>query len=228
MDYQSKDEMIGETFRTEFVSSTEKQHMRQNREQFLISGNPLSISERIGKSSNWKLALHNDFTMYAPKYMMIFADFSYGKRNGNSNSTFEQWNDSLVASMRTTGMSEGTSWSGKMELLSDFSLWKKRVSYVVYAEHSSDKSEGASRYDTRNNVSPMSELRNNATDYAKKLTSGGLELSDAGKITDKLQYRLKKQNRYIIQYHSRLSLPSRHIASCLSVGCVECHHRCGQ
>ena len=193
IDYQSKDEMIGETFRTEFASSTENQHMRQNREQFLISGNPLSISERIGKSSNWKLALHNDLTMYAPKYMMFFADFSYGKRNGNSNSTFEQWNDSLIATMRTTGMSEGTSWSGKMELLSDFSLWKKLITYVVYAEHRSDKSEGASRYDTRNHVSPTSELRNNATDYAKKVTSGGLELSDAGRVTDKLQYRLKNK-----------------------------------
>jgi hypothetical protein len=191
--YQSKDEMIEETFRTEFVSTTEEQHMRQNREQFLICGNPLSISEKIGKSGNWKLALHNDFTMYSPKYMMIFMDFNYGKRNGNSNSTFEQWNDSLIASMRTLGMSEGTSWSGKINLLSEFCLWKKSITYVISAEHSSDKSEGASRFDTQNYTSPSSELRINVTNYAKKVTSGGLELSDEGKLTDKLHYRLKNK-----------------------------------
>jgi hypothetical protein len=191
--YQSKNEMIEETFRTEFVSTTEKQHMRQNREQFLISGNPLSISERIGKSGIWKLALHNDFTMYSPKYMMIFMDFNYGKRNGNSNSTFEQWNDSLIASLRTHGMSEGTSWSGKINLLSEFCLWKKSITYVISAEHSSDKSEGASRFDTQNYTSPSSELRINVINYAKKVTSGGLELADNGKLTDKLHYRLKNK-----------------------------------
>ena len=117
IDYQSRDQMIEETFRTEFVSTTDNQEMRQSREQFLMGSNPLSVTERTGKSSNWKIALHNLFNMYAPFGIMVSTDFNYGKRDGRSNSIFQQFGERLrvgdgtsgiplTASMRTVGMSE--------------------------------------------------------------------------------------------------------------------------
>ena len=146
IDYQSRDQMIQETFRTEFVSTSDDQEMRQSREQFLMGSNPLSVTERTGKSGNWKLALENIFTMYVPFYMMINTDFNYGKRDGKSNSMFQQFGERLrvgdgtsgiplTASMRTVGMSEGTSWNGMMQVLGDI----KGYTYVVKVEHSSDK-----------------------------------------------------------------------------------------
>ena len=189
IDYQSRDQMIEETFRTEFVSTTDNQEMRQSREQFLMGSNPLSVTERTGKSSNWKIALHNLFNMYAPFGIMVSTDFNYGKRDGRSNSIFQQFGDTLTASMRTVGMSEGTSWNGIMEVIGDI----KGITYVVKAEHSSDKSESAIHYDTRNYTIPSSEQRYNVGDYDKRVTAGELSLDHIGKLTDRMQFRIKNR-----------------------------------
>ena len=189
IDYQSRDQMIEETFRTEFVSTTDNQEMRQSREQFLMGSNPLSVTERTGKSSNWKIALHNLFNMYAPFGIMVSTDFNYGKRDGRSNSIFQQFGDTLTASMRTVGMIEGTSWNGIMEVIGDI----KGITYVVKAEHSSDKSESAIHYDTRNYTIPSSEQRYNVGDYDKRVTAGELSLDHIGKLTDRMQFRIKNR-----------------------------------
>jgi hypothetical protein len=189
IDYQSRDQMIEETFRTEFVSSSDNQEMRQSHEQFLMGSNPLSVTERTGKSSNWKIALHNLFNMYAPFGIMVSTDFNYGKRDGKSNSMFQQFGDTLTASMRTVGMSEGTSWNGIMEVIGDI----KGITYVVKAEHSSDKSESAIHYDTRNYTIPSSEQRYNVGDYDKRVTAGELSLDHIGKLTDRMQFRIKNR-----------------------------------
>ena len=189
IDYQSRDQMIQETFRTEFVSTSDDQEMRQSREQFLMGSNPISVTERTGKSNNWKLALENVFTMYVPFYMMINTDFNYGKRDGKSNSMFQQWGDTLTASMRTVGMSEGTSWNGMMQVLGDI----KGYTYVVKVEHSNDKSESASHYDTRNYATPSLEQRYNISDYDKQVTAGELFLDHIGKLTDRMQFRIKNR-----------------------------------
>ena len=189
IDYQSRDQMIEETFRTEFVSSSDNQEMRQSHEQFLMGSNPLSVTERTGKSSNWKIALHNLFNMYAPFGIMVSTDFNYGKRDGRSHSIFQQFGDTLTASMRTVGMSEGTSWNGIMEVIGDI----KGITYVVKAEHSSDKSESAIHYDTRNYTIPSSEQRYNVGDYDKRVTAGELSLDHIGKLTDRMQFRIKNR-----------------------------------
>ena len=189
IDYQSRDRMIEENFRTEFVSTSDNQEMRQSREQFLAGSNPLSVTERTGKSSNWKIALHNLFNMYAPFGIMVSTDFNYGKRDGRSNSIFQQFGDTLTASMRTVGMSEGTSWNGIMEVIGDI----KGITYVVKAEHSSDKSESAIHYDTRNYTIPSSEQRYNVGDYDKRVTAGELSLDHIGKLTDRMQFRIKNR-----------------------------------
>ena len=200
IDYQSRDQMIQETFRTEFVSTSDDQEMRQSREQFLAGSHPLSVTERTGKSSNWKLALENIFTMYVPFYMMINTDFNYGKRDGKSNSMFQQFGERLrvgdgtsgiplTASMRTVGMNEGTSWNGMMQVLGDI----KGYTYVVKVEHSSDKSESASHYDTRNYATPSFEQRYNVGDYDKQVTAGELFLDHIGKLTERMQFRIKNR-----------------------------------
>ena len=200
IDYQSRDQMIEETFRTEFVSTSDDQEMRQSREQFLMGSNPLSVTERTGKSSNWKIALHNLFNMYAPFGIMVSTDFNYGKRDGRSYSIFQQFGERLrvgdgtsgiplTASMRTVGMSEGTSWNGIMEVIGDI----KGITYVVKAEHSSDKSESAIHYDTRNYTIPSSEQRYNVGDYDKRVTAGELSLDHIGKLTNRMQFRIKNR-----------------------------------
>ncbi|MBR1667460.1 MAG: hypothetical protein IJ693_04160 [Bacteroidaceae bacterium] len=195
MDYQSKDQMIEETFRTEFVSSKEDTEMRQSREQFLMGRNPLSVTERTGRSNNWRLALDNGFTMYAPFYMMLSTNFNYGKRDGTSNSMFQQWGDTLTASMRTVGMSESTSWNGMIDLLSVLKVGKEHLTYVAKVEHSSDKSESASHYDTRYYATPSLEQRYNVGDYDKQMTAGELSLDHIGKLTDRMQFRIKNRTR---------------------------------
>ena len=189
IDYQSRDQMIEETLRTEFVSTTDNQEMRQSREQFLAGSHPLSVTEHTDKSSNWKLALHNLFNMYVPFGIMVSTDFNYGKRDGRFNSMFQQFYDTLTASMRTVGMSEGTSWNGMMEVIGDI----KGITYVVKAEHSSDKSESASHYDTRNYATPSLEQRYNVGDYNKRVTAGELSLNHIGKLTDRMQFRIKNR-----------------------------------
>ena len=191
-DYHSRDDMLEDIFRAEFVSSKEELQMYQRHEQFLAGNTPLSITDRTGQSEKWQLALNNNFTMYAPFFMMVYTDFSYGKRKGTSNSMFQQWGDTLTASMRTIGMSEGTSWNGLMQVLGDIRVGEgKNITYVAKAEHSSDKSESASHYNTRNYVTPSVEQRYNIGDYGKQVTSGELKLDYIGKAFDKTQFRIK-------------------------------------
>ena len=189
IDYQSRDQMIEERFRTEFVSTSDNQEMHQSRELFLAGSNPLSVTEQTGKSNNWKLALHNFFNMYVPFWIMVSTDFNYGKRDGRSSSMFQQFGDTLTASMRTVGMSEGTSWNGVMEVEGDI----KGITYIVKAEHSSDKSESASHYDTRNYATPSLEQRYNVGDYDKRVTAGELSLDHIGKLTNRMQFRIKNR-----------------------------------
>lgn len=172
--YQSRDEMIEESFRSEFVSSDEDSHTRQSREQFLDGSHPLSLTESTGRLSNWKLALRNNFNIYAPFYMVVTTDFNYGKRDGTSGSAFRQWGDSLTASMHTAGMSKGTSWNAFTEVLGCINVGKV-ITYIANFERSSDRSESASRFITRNYTVPSLERRYNTTDYGKQVTKGELD-----------------------------------------------------
>jgi len=76
-----------------------------------------------------------------------------------------------------------------MEVIGDI----KGITYVVKAEHSSDKSESAIHYDTRNYTIPSSEQRYNVGDYDKRVTTGELFLDHIGKLTDRMQFRIKNR-----------------------------------
>ena len=178
--YQTKDGQLKEKFNADFASTSNRQDMRQRYEQFLAGYTPTSFWESTNRSGSQSWNLFNEFMVKKPFYVSIRTSFDYAKRDGSSRSSFEQWDDSLTATMRTVGMSEGRNINGKVELNIAFNLGKPKIQdnnkephdifqrhldFLVTALHSDDQSESSDYYQTRQFSQPAQDMRYNARNY---------------------------------------------------------------
>ena len=150
VEYVPRDKAYRETLTASFTSTTDEQEMRQRREQFLAGSTPLSLSTSYSRQGNRRLSLHNVLTLKKPTWIHSDAGFDYVRRDGSMRSAFEQWDDSLTASLRTAGMSEGTKRLGYVEVQGAFNVGKghkQRMTFYARVEHSKEEAEKASRYD---------------------------------------------------------------------------------
>ena len=178
IDYHTKGDKVKETFSADYTSTTDEQEMRQRYEQFLAGSTPLSISAMRNRSGNRQVKLHNTFSLTKPFYLRTEIDFNHAKRDGSFNSSFDQWGDSLTASMRSVGMSEGKSWSLKGEVDGAFNVGKdkRHVEFYAMMQHGNDESLQASRYLTEQIASNSRQLTHNANDIFNRQTVGFLQL----------------------------------------------------
>ena len=178
IDYHTKGDKLKETFSADYTSTTDEQEMRQRYEQFLAGSTPLSVSASQGRSGNRQVKLHNTFSLTKPFYLRTEIDFNHAKRDGSFNSSFDQWGDSLTASMRSVGMSEGKSWSLKGEVDGAFNVGKdkRHVEFYAMMQHGNDESLQASRYLTEQFASNSRQLTHNANDIFNRQTVGFLQL----------------------------------------------------
>ena len=148
IDYHTKGDKLKETFSADYTSTTDEQEMRQRYEQFLTGSTPLSLSAMRNRSGNRQVKLHNTFSLTKPFYLKTEIDFNHAKRDGSFNSSFDQWGDSLTASMRSVGMSEGKAWSLKGEVDGAFNVGKdkRHIDFYAMMQHGNDESLQASRY----------------------------------------------------------------------------------
>ena len=181
MDYHSKGDKVKETFRADFTSASDDQSMRQRYEQFLFSDvRPTSLSASSSHSGNKKLTLHNTFGLSTPLWLHTNVDFSYATRDGYSNSAFDQWGDTLTASMRTAGMSEGKAWNISAEAMGAFNINKEKKQHMDFyakVQHDHDESQQAKRYDTEQFATPSKEVTHNTNDIDNRTTWGMASLS---------------------------------------------------
>ncbi len=178
IDYHTKGEQVQETFSADYTSTTDVQEMRQRYEQFLMGSSPLSLSASQNRSGNKKVKLHNTLSLKKPLYLRTELDFNYVKRNGSFNSSFDQWDDALTASMRTIGMSEGKAWNLKGEVTGAFNVGKNKqhIDFYTMMQHDNDESQQASRYQTEQFTANTNLLTHNTNDIYNRSTVGFLQL----------------------------------------------------
>mgnify|MGYP007056172707 CR=1 FL=1 len=212
--YQTQDESIKETFRTDYTSSTDEQTMRQHREQFLNGYTPTSLTESFNRMGNRKLNLHNSLSLRKPFWLHTDADFNYAKRDGSFNSAFDEWDDSLTVSQRTVGMREGKAWSAYLETQGAFNIGKKlHLDFYAKVEHTSDESEQANRYNTSGKTS---SIQHNSNDLFNRSTWGTAHVGYAKEVAKNLHVNLtdfffirKQHNRDYLYHPDTLLLPSQ-------------------
>ena len=178
IDYHTKGDKVKETFSADYTSTTDEQEMRQRYEQFLAGSTPLSLSAMRNRSGNRQVKLHNNLSVSKPLYLGTELEFNYATRDGSFNSSFDQWNDSLTASKRTVGMSEGKAWNVKADIGGAVNVGKNKqhVDYHFTFAHNYDESQQASRYLTEQFTSDSRQLTHNTSDIYNRQTIGFVNL----------------------------------------------------
>ena len=178
IDYHTKGDKVKETFSADYTSTTDEQEMRQRYEQFLAGSTPLSISAMRNRSGNRQVKLHNNLSVSKPLYLGTELEFNYATRDGSFNSSFDQWNDSLTASKRTVGMSEGKAWNVKADIGGAVNVGKNKqhVDYHFTFAHNYDESQQTSRYLTEQFTSDSRQLTHNTSDIYNRQTIGFVNL----------------------------------------------------
>ena len=199
IDYHTKGDKLKETFSADYTSTTDEQEMRGRYEQFLAGSTPLSLSASRSRSGNRQVKLHNTFSLAKPFYLRTEIDFNHAKRDGSFNSSFDQWGDSLIASKRSVGMSEGKAWSLKGEVDGAINVGKDKQHIDFYAmmQHGNDESLQASRYLTEQFASNSRQLTHNANDIFNRQTVGLLQLGYGIPLGKEVKIGLSEQAQVI-------------------------------
>lgn len=192
INYHSKGDRIKDSFTANYTSTTDRQSTNQRQELFMQGSTPTSVSQSRNRQGIERLSLHNDFTINKPFWTLANLDFAYTKRDNSFNSAFDQWDDSLTASMRTVGMGEGRAWIASFEAQGAFKLGKKKrhTTYYFRLEHQNDESEQATRYTTRHFTTPSSDIRHNSGNISRKSTWGIANMGYNTNVTEKIEMHI--------------------------------------
>ena len=207
MDYHAKEDKVKNTLTASYTSTTDISESRSRYEQFLAlpSGTagrqqgltPTSLTESSNRMGSQVWNARDEFTLTKPFYLYAVADFRYSKNHGTFDSMFDQWNDTLTASQRNRGFSEGTAWSGNIEAQGAFNVGKhstsgrllssghknqKHIDFYFRAEHSENESGSAKRYSTRQYVNARQTVQHNVNDISNRTTWGIASLNYGMKL----------------------------------------------
>ena len=174
IDYSSKGNKLRETFRAEYTSTTDEQAMTQRQEQFLAGSTPTSLTESFSRQGNGRLRVFNAFQLKKPTWIYATASIVSTRRDGTTSSSFEQWDDTLTATLRSVGLSRGSSWNGHADVQGAVNVGKKgRLTFYVMGDHSKDDVEQATRYEQ--GITPFTSRREdvsyNTNDISNRSTS---------------------------------------------------------
>jgi len=148
IDYSSKGNKLKDTFRAEYTSTTDEQTMTQRREQFLAGSKPTSFTGSFSRQGNGRLRVFNGFQLKKPTWIYSTVSFVSTRRDGTTSSSFEQWDDTLTATLRSVGLSRGSSWNGHADVQGAVNIGEKgRLTFYVMGDHSKDDVEQATRYE---------------------------------------------------------------------------------
>ena len=173
--YHPTKEKYRNTFNADYSSTTDVSKMHQRYEQFLTGSTPVSVSSSHNRSGNKRLNIHDEFRLNKPIWMPIEINYTHATRDGSFNSFFDQWNDTLTASSRSIGMSEGKMWNLMFETQGAFNINKEKklhADFYLKYDHTNDESQSASLYDTQQYATSSSQTTHNTDDIFNHNTWG--------------------------------------------------------
>jgi hypothetical protein len=173
--YYAKGDKLSDTFRAEYTSTTDEQTMHQRSEQFLAGSTPTSLTESFSRQGSGQLRISNNLTLKKPTWIYSNAEFSYARRDGRASSAFEQWDDTLTATLRSVGISKGTNLRGQLDVQGAFNVGEgQRMTFYTFWNHSQEKAQQSAAYEQR--LSPQGDIVN-ADDISNQNTWGVANLS---------------------------------------------------
>ena len=172
MDYHGKDGIVKNNLTASYTSTTDVGESRSRYEQFLQGVTPVSLTENFSSSGNRRWKAQDNFRMIKPFYLDFESDFNYSKTSNRFNSMFDQWTDTLTASLRTRGLGEGKAWNGYIAASGVFNIGKnqKYLNLYIKAEHTGSDFESAQRYNTMQYVNNQQTVQHNANDISNRTT----------------------------------------------------------
>lgn len=202
-----------------YSSNSTKHDMQQQSEQFLVGANPHSRTQSASRNGTHSFDIHNLFVLPKP-FQRFNIDFDHASRDGSFNSSFDQWNDTLIASKRSIGMSEGKAWNinfsafGKIYSREKSKIW---LNYDVSYNHNDDLSRQAARYQTTLQTEDINRTQHNTNDLLNRKDQASANLHynmDFGKtgwgiILDETYRHTVKANRDYLYHPDSLLMPSQ-------------------
>lgn len=205
--YYAKGDKLSDTFRAEYTSTTDEQTMHQRSEQFLAGSTPTSLTESFSRQGNGQLRVSNDFTLKKPTWIYSHTDFSYTRHYGTTSSAFEQWDDTLTTTLRSVGISKGTTLRGQLNVQGAFNVGEgQRMTFYTIGNHTQEKAQQSAAYSQT--PAPQGGLTVNADDISNQNTWAKANLSYQKELGgrynvmfggDLIQYTSERSHDYL--YH---------------------------
>lgn len=202
----------------EYTSSSDKNISRTRRERFLTGRTPTSIDESSERTSNRHIYAEEKLILTAPFYLRAHVMFNHEKRSNITGSDFNEWEDSLITSMRTSGFGHKRNWDIKAEAYGAFNVGnkKKHVNFSAVMQHKQNESEQAMSYVTRRFSVPSHETRINANDVYRRYTWGLLGADFTSNLSEHFKWQINAWsgfsddvNHDFLYHPDTLLLPSR-------------------
>lgn len=169
LNYQRPDRKLKNDFTADFTSTDTESEMRQRYEQFLDGRTPVSTTNNVGQTDNWRVKCSNGFTLLKPLFLVSNTDFDYEKRSGWGQTRFQQWDDNLTASRHTDVLSEGSGWHINEHVQGAYGKENKYyTNFSLHLWHRENHSWQSERYDTWQTSEQNSDIRHNANDISGK------------------------------------------------------------
>lgn len=174
IDYHARGDKLKNSFWAFYTSTTDRADMRKRQETFLDGSTPTSLTESYNRTGNRQLRIADGFTLMKPMWLAVDVGTEYTTRNGLQHSAFEQWGDSLTATLLSRGLSEGTKWSVYGEARGAFNVGKQKrhANFYVTMHHDNDEGRQADSYLTQQIVNPSERLSVNSRDVSHRTTWG--------------------------------------------------------
>lgn len=169
LDYQSKNKNIDNNLTVDLTSTGSEQETRRREESFIAGTQPVSWTESLVNSDNWRITAKNEFSMAKPMYLASNTNFTYERRKSQNFSFYEQWNERLTASNRTDGIGTGRFWSIDQMLNGHIRINREwRLSYHAGFIHRDDRSQLTDRHNVWQSSEQISNVRHNANDIINR------------------------------------------------------------
>ena len=198
LNYQRPDRKLKNDFTADFTSTDTESEMRQRYEQFLDGREPVSTTNNIGHTDNWRVKCSNGFTLLKPLFLVSNTDFDYEKRSGWGQNRFRQWDDSLTASRYTDALSEGCGWRVNEHVQGAYGKENKYyTNFSLHLWHRESQSRQSERYNTWQTSEQNSDIRHNANDISGKHTGFSLNnLWRFSKLVGKADLTIRENLNY--------------------------------
>ncbi len=216
-DYLSRDRSVGNTLYAQFTHYNIAEDMSTRRETFLDGMTPLSLTQNKTRIKSYVASVREELRLHKPSYVHIQSEAFQFRKNGHTQSDFQQWDDTLSTRMLTSGLDELT--RNTAFIRGDYVLpfRKKKAGNILFsADYHFDRDDVERASEHRIDQYAASSVTRNADDVldlSQATSASAMYRRGLGKkwnFNGKVGYNYKYNKAHDYLYHpDSLMLPSQ-------------------